>query len=98
MSMACPLSRNLSGRRSIDHYGERLVGCIECNRWSWRRRGKLSRKSKDYTEEVEPLIDPDAAPVLSWFHGTLATTDGSTTLTKALPWPGIASVRARPNI
>jgi len=20
----------------IDHYGERLVGCIECNRWSWR--------------------------------------------------------------
>jgi hypothetical protein len=19
----------------IDHYGERLVGCIECNRWSW---------------------------------------------------------------
>jgi protein-arginine kinase activator protein McsA len=18
----------------IDHYGERLVGCIECNRWS----------------------------------------------------------------
>src|SRR5215472_9038300 len=21
----------------IDHYGERLVGCVECNRWSWRR-------------------------------------------------------------
>jgi hypothetical protein len=20
----------------IDHYGERLIGCIECNRWSWR--------------------------------------------------------------
>jgi hypothetical protein len=20
----------------IDHYGERLVGCMECNRWSWR--------------------------------------------------------------
>ena len=20
----------------IDHYGERLVGCIECNRWTWR--------------------------------------------------------------
>jgi hypothetical protein len=19
----------------IDHYGERLVGCIDCNRWSW---------------------------------------------------------------
>jgi hypothetical protein len=20
----------------IDHYGERLIGCIECNQWSWR--------------------------------------------------------------
>ena len=20
----------------IDHFGERLVGCIECNRWTWR--------------------------------------------------------------
>jgi hypothetical protein len=20
----------------IDHYGERLIGCIECNRWKWR--------------------------------------------------------------
>jgi hypothetical protein len=20
----------------IDHYGERLIGCIECNRWGWR--------------------------------------------------------------
>jgi hypothetical protein len=20
----------------IDNYGERLVGCIECNRWTWR--------------------------------------------------------------
>jgi len=19
----------------IDHYGQRLIGCIECNRWSW---------------------------------------------------------------
>jgi hypothetical protein len=25
----------------IDHYGERLVGCIECNRWSWRGSQKL---------------------------------------------------------
>jgi len=38
----------------IDHYGERLTGCIECNRWSWswRRRGKLSRKSKDYSAQM----------------------------------------------
>ena len=20
----------------IDNYGDRLVGCIECNRWTWR--------------------------------------------------------------
>jgi hypothetical protein len=19
----------------IDHYGQRLIGCIDCNRWSW---------------------------------------------------------------
>jgi hypothetical protein len=19
----------------IDHYGERLIGCIRCNRWTW---------------------------------------------------------------
>jgi hypothetical protein len=19
----------------IDHYGERLIGCIKCNRWGW---------------------------------------------------------------
>jgi hypothetical protein len=19
----------------IDHYGERLIGCVDCNRWSW---------------------------------------------------------------
>jgi hypothetical protein len=25
----------------IDHYGERLVGCIECNRWSWRGSDRL---------------------------------------------------------
>jgi hypothetical protein len=25
----------------IDHYGERLVGCIECNRWTWSRSGQL---------------------------------------------------------
>jgi hypothetical protein len=25
----------------IDHYGERLVGCMECNLWSWRGRQRL---------------------------------------------------------
>ncbi len=21
--------------REIDHYGERLIGCVDCNRWGW---------------------------------------------------------------
>jgi len=25
----------------IDHYRERLIGCIECNRWSWRGSRRL---------------------------------------------------------
>jgi hypothetical protein len=20
----------------IDHYGERLIGCVKCNQWKWR--------------------------------------------------------------
>jgi hypothetical protein len=23
----------------IDHYGERLIGCVDCNRWSWEGSG-----------------------------------------------------------
>jgi hypothetical protein len=25
----------------IDHYGQRLIGCVECNRWSWRGSNRL---------------------------------------------------------
>jgi hypothetical protein len=25
----------------IDHYGERLIGCIGCNRWSWKEGKRL---------------------------------------------------------
>ncbi len=25
----------------IDHYGERLIGCLECNRWGWSGREHL---------------------------------------------------------
>jgi hypothetical protein len=25
----------------IDHYGERLIGCIDCNRWSWQGSKRL---------------------------------------------------------
>jgi hypothetical protein len=29
----CPLCRR--PLIEIDHYGERLIGCVECNRWGW---------------------------------------------------------------
>ena len=25
----------------IDHYGQRLIGCIDCNRWSWEGSKRL---------------------------------------------------------
>jgi len=31
----------------IDHYGERLVGCIECNRWSWQGSKRLFMELPD---------------------------------------------------
>jgi hypothetical protein len=33
MPMDCPLCHHPV--IEIDHYGERLIGCIECNRWGW---------------------------------------------------------------
>jgi hypothetical protein len=37
----------------IDHCGERLVGCIECNRWT--RNGWLYRQLPD--EDLEALTE-----------------------------------------
>jgi hypothetical protein len=37
----------------IDHYGERLVGCIECNRWSWQGSKRLFMELPD--EDLEAL-------------------------------------------
>jgi hypothetical protein len=25
----------------IDHYGQRLIGCLDCNRWSWEGSKRL---------------------------------------------------------
>jgi hypothetical protein len=25
----------------IDHYGQRLIGCVDCNRWSWEGSKRL---------------------------------------------------------
>jgi hypothetical protein len=37
----------------IDHYGERLVGCIECNRWN--RRGSERMFVELPEEDLEAL-------------------------------------------
>lgn len=37
----------------IDHYGERLVGCMECNRWSWRGSQKLLLELPD--DDIDAL-------------------------------------------
>jgi hypothetical protein len=37
----------------IDHYGERLVGGIECNRWSWRGSDRLFMELPE--EDIEAL-------------------------------------------
>jgi hypothetical protein len=37
----------------IDHYGERLVGCVECNRWSWRGSDRLFMALPE--EDIEAL-------------------------------------------
>jgi hypothetical protein len=37
----------------IDHYGERLVGCMECNRWSWRGSQRLLLELPD--DDIDAL-------------------------------------------
>ena len=39
----------------IDHYGERLIGCIECNRWSWQGSKRLFMELPD--EDLHALRD-----------------------------------------
>jgi hypothetical protein len=31
----------------IDNYGERLIGCIECNQWTWRGSKRLIELPED---------------------------------------------------
>ncbi len=37
----------------IDHYGERFIGCIECNRWSWQGSKRLFMELPE--EDLEAL-------------------------------------------
>jgi hypothetical protein len=37
----------------IDNYGERLIGCVECNRWSWRGSDRLFMELPE--EDIQAL-------------------------------------------
>jgi hypothetical protein len=43
----------------IDHYGERLIGCIECNRWS-RDQWLFMKLTEDDLEALRARIDRDS--------------------------------------
>jgi len=37
----------------IDYYGQRLIGCVECNRWTWRGSKHLIMELPE--EDLEAL-------------------------------------------
>jgi hypothetical protein len=47
----CPRSRG--PLIEIDHYGERPIGCVECNRWTWRGSKRLFMELPD--EDIQAL-------------------------------------------
>jgi hypothetical protein len=40
----------------IDNYGERLIGCIECNRWSWRGSKRPMELPEDDLEALKAVV------------------------------------------
>ena len=46
----------------IDHYGERLVGCIECNRWSWPGSNRLIMELPEEDLEANSMLRSNAGP------------------------------------
>ena len=45
----------------IDHYGERLIGCIECNQWTWRGSKRLIALPQDDLEALK-AVKKETAP------------------------------------
>jgi hypothetical protein len=39
----------------IDHYGERLIGCVDCNRWCWEGSGGDRLFMELSEEDIEAL-------------------------------------------
>jgi hypothetical protein len=49
----------------IDNYGERLIGCIECNQWTWRgskRLIELARHDLEALKGVKKKRPQEARP------------------------------------
>ena len=44
----------------IDNYGERLIGCIECNRWSWRGSKRPIELPEDDLEALKAVASSKA--------------------------------------
>ena len=40
----------------IDNYGERLIGCIECNRWTWPGRKRPMELPEDDLEALKAVV------------------------------------------
>ena len=51
---ACPLCNG--ALIEIDRFGERLIGCIECNRWTWPTSESISLALPK--EDLEALRAP----------------------------------------
>ena len=45
----------------IDNYGERLIGCIECNQWTWRGSKRLIALPQDDLEALK-AVKKETAP------------------------------------
>jgi hypothetical protein len=57
----------------IDNYGDRLIGCIECNRWNWRGSKRPMELPEDDLEALKAMVasrEPPMIPVHKGFRRT----------------------------
>ena len=59
-SLANELPLLLPSADEIDHYGERLIGCIECNRWG--KHGDKTLVMEMLEDDLEALRESRKAP------------------------------------
>jgi hypothetical protein len=46
----------------IDHYGKHIVGCVECNRWSWRGSKPLFMELPEDDLEALKTVKKETTP------------------------------------